>query len=361
MKNLNEKGVSLVELAITAAMIAGIGIISFNFSNFTRKETTAISEDIMNTIARFGAAKVITRDLSAAGPSFNFLNMKDDQDLPFFVLARSEFCANKFCERKLTLSIPEGQVRSQSLYLITTKGAGDEMLKFTIEPKSVFQNKTYAGINSAKDVNYRINKTTRPYSPWAKERILLLSSEVEYFDCLAPTQKADEGCRLSCNPAGSCNYVVKRPYRFLGVVAGDEVDLKPLSIPVAPGLLQTRYKICRPNKNLNCQETIDLTDGINDTKTFYQYLPYIPGLDNRTYLSPVEIVEYYLKRPNPQSPPHQNQLNRVKAKLVGTDLIFENPLILMSGVEAVEFSRKNISNPIIEYKIKKVRMRKSLK
>lgn len=362
----NNKGFSLLEVMIAIGLSGFLATIGYNLYQFSTKETTALSEDMMVTIARFGASKIITRDLSGAEPSFNYVNVNDDDGLPFFSLAKNEYCRQAKCSRKLTMEIKKGQTRSKSIYLIVKKSLGKEIQRLSIHPRSVFKpNKTFGGLNwqYASD-QYSISKSNLPESPWVEKRIMMLTSEVEFYDCNQSILKANYTgtCNITCSISGTCEYAIKRPFKMLGVVNKSPAeDMTYYPVNSNDGLLQTKYRICRPDKNFQCIGQVDISNGIKSTKTFYERLPYIPGTDDRTILSPVEIVEYFLEKPSANAPDHQITLKRAKASFTGSAIKFDAPLTLMSGIQSIVFSRANISNPVIEYKLRKVRMKKSLK
>jgi prepilin-type N-terminal cleavage/methylation domain-containing protein len=365
MKRFLESGLTMVELTIAMALMSILGYAAYQYSDRMRIENTAITEDLQNMISHFGASKIITKDIHAAEGTFNFINLPDDEGLPFFILAKNELCKNDRCKRTFSLEIPAGKTQSKYFYLLVKKPLGPESMKFTIEPTFVYGNDNrYSAINwKVAEEDESISKTYRPESPWQKSRLLLVESEMEYYDCFTKTESVspDGSCPLSCTPTGSCNYAVKRPLKFLGVVRDDERDLIYMPIKEAPTLLMNRYKICRPDATGSCKGIIDLSGGVESSKTYYEKLPYIPGGDNRTSLTPVEIVRYHLERPTPESPDHMIQLKRTPATIVANTLVFENSLILMSGLKVIEFSRVSVSNPTIEYKMNKVRARKSVK
>lgn len=362
----NNRGFSLLEIMIAVGLSGFLATVGFNLYQFATKETNILSEDIMVTIARFGASRILTRDLTGADPSFNYINLNDDDGLPFFTLAKNEYCRHEKCSRELTLEIKEGQTKSKSIYLIVKKSIGKESQKLSIAPRHTFKpDKSFGGINwqYASD-EYSISKSKAPESPWVENRIVMLSSEIELFDCNTTILNMNNTgpCQVSCSISGTCEYAVKRPFKMLGVVDKDpSADMVYKPIKGNPNLLATRYNICRPDKDLNCAGKIDISEGILSTKTFYEKLPYIPGTDPRTLISPVEIVEYYLERATDKTSDNLIELKRTTASLNGSSLEFGKPLTLMSGIKTVVFSRSNISTPVIEYRLRKVRMRKSLK
>ncbi|WP_408096424.1 hypothetical protein ACJVC5_15400 [Peredibacter sp. HCB2-198] len=364
MKRIN--GFSMVEMMMALGLTGLMALIGVNLYEFSQKETKVLSEDIINTIARFGASKTLTYDLLSGEPSFNYVNLADDNNLPFFALAKNEFCRNSTCTRQLTLDIKPGAVKSRSFYIIVKRPQGKESLKFTIDPNLVYgPDRSYAGINWQKaDANYSITKSPeRVDSPWQKGRLLMLTSEMDFYDCLSPVHSmtASGNCKVTCENSGTCNFIIKRPYKMLGGVSDNEVDMNYYPIEGAPtGLIKSAYQICRPNKDYVCAATVDISGGLESSKTFFDKLPYIPGNDNRTTLAPVEIVQYWLERPNPTSPDHLIELRRARATLVGGRIKFQKGVILMTGLQSIVFSRSNISNSIIDYKLKKVRLKKSL-
>lgn len=361
MKLMNEKGMTLVEMMVAGAISVAVVFFAMNLKNFTEKENTRLQEDIQSTISRYGGAMVLMRDLTFAEPSFNFLNTKDDNGLPFFVLATNELCSGKNCERRKTLEIPKGKLKSDSIILIVRKGYLNEMLKFTIDPISTYDSRSYSGINwQYNNADMTISKSIRPYSPWAKDRLLMLTSELSFYDCKNMVEKDDGSCRLTCGPSGGCNYVAKRHMQFLGIVNNNESDLNPVTFSQGD-LIQNKYLICRPDSNMKCNSYIDITRGLDSSKTFFEMLPYMPGLDNRSYISPVEVIEYYLQKKSDKTPDHEIQLIRSRLKVSGNKLVHEAPRAIITGVTSIQFKRANISNALIEYKLKKARFRNSVK
>ncbi len=363
----NNRGFSLLEVVIAMALSGFLAMVGYNLYQFANKETAILSEDILVTIARFGASRILTRDLTGAEPSFNYISLDDDDGLPFFTLAKNEYCRQEKCSRQLTLEIKAGQKKSRSIYFIVRKTIGKEIQRYSINPEDVFKvgtDKSFGGINWEHATDRTISKSVVPESPWEPNRIIMLSSEIEFFDCNTTVLKMNNTgtCRVSCSISGSCDYAVKRPFKMLGVVdPAPSADMTFVSINGNSSLLATKYNICRPDKDLNCIGKIDISQGIHTTKTFYENLPYIPGTDPRTILSPVEVVEYYLERPSAESHDHLIELKRSTASLNGSSLKFGKSLTLMSGIKSVVFNRTNVSTPVIEYKLRKVRMRKSLK
>src|SRR5690606_39019060 len=108
-----------------------------------------------------------------------------DNDYPFFVYSKYELCKNGHCQRQMTLEIPKGETRSKSLYLIVKRSRGKESLKFNVDPNMVFSGHNYAGINKDKtNPDLSISKSAdRVDSPWSAGRFLMLTSDVEVFDC----------------------------------------------------------------------------------------------------------------------------------------------------------------------------------
>lgn len=359
---LNQKGMSLIELTIAGAITVAVAFFAFNFKNFGEKETERLNEDIQNMITRYGGAMVLMKDLTSAEPSFNYINIQDDNNLPFFVLAPNELCRGKQCERKKTLSIPAGGTQSESVFLIVRKGLKDEMLKFNIDPISTFEGRNYSGINwQYKDKDLSISKSVRPYSPWSKGRVLMLTSELGFYDCKNKVSINDDSCVISCANSGTCNYVARRQMKFLGIVNDLESDLVDTSVPGKNDLFKKSYLICRPGADLNCTSYIGMSTGLVSSRMFFEKLPYLPGLNNRANLSPVEVVEYFLKKPTALSPDHETQLYRTRLINSGGRLVRESPRPIISGITSMVLKRANISNPLIEYKLKKARILKKVR
>jgi prepilin-type N-terminal cleavage/methylation domain-containing protein len=363
----NQHGFSLVEMMVTALLMGGLGIAAFNIFDYNRRETARLTEDIQATISKYGGGKVLNLDLMAAEPTFNFLNVRDDAGRPFFVLAPNELCVAN-CDRTVTLRAPAGgSGTSKSMFFVVRRGYKDEMQKFSVNPEKTFSGGpafAYAGINrdhadkSASSLS--ISKSNiGPTSPWEQNRVLLLTSEMSFYDCRNSVLGGD-ACNITCTPPGKCDFVGKRPLRFLGRVNDNESDLGEVTVRGQPNLLLRDYKICRPDSSMRCSSHIDI-GLIRSAETFMKKLPYLPGMDNRAYLSPVDVIEYQLKRPTFSSPDHQTQLIRTRYKLVGNELVPDVSTAIVTGVAEIIFKRRNVSNPLIEYRIRKVSMRKSVK
>lgn len=359
MKLSSQKGISLLELMVGVGLTGVVAIILFSLLQFAEKETKLISEDIQTMILKFGATKVMQRDFSNAYPSFNYLEVNDDNSKPFLVLSQNEYCQSN-CSRQLTLNIPTGAIHSDKvLYLIVVKGYPGERLKFSIDPYGLFNptTKLYKYINAfVGDNDYTISKSKRPESPWAAGRMILLNSEINFYDCLSGINgPLTVSCALNLKNSTDGNYAIKRPFKMLGIVNTAEEELEFFEVAARPDLLRKEYKTCRADKNINCTSgSINDLSGENAMKTakvFFENLPILPGHDNGAYLQPVELIRYHLERPSPNAPDTQIQLMRSTASFNGTKLSFDRAHLIMSGVKNVIFTRKNISNSVIEFKI----------
>lgn len=369
MKLSSQKGFTLVEL-MTAVGLSGIVAISlFGVLRFAEKETKYVTEDIQTTILKFGATKVLQRDLSNANQSFNYLEINDDKNKPFMVLGHNEYCAQD-CSRQLTLEIPTGEIRSNKvLYLLVVKGLPGEMLKFSIDPENTFDQgtKQYKYLNGRdSDPDYSISHTQRSYSPWIAGRMILLATETDYYDCysgvLGPTAS---DCPLVAKLADDGNYATKRPFKMLGIVSSDEKDLEFHEVALRPDLLRKDYKTCRAEQNMKCftssMNDMSGNSGLITTKNFFENIPIFPGQDNSAYIQPVEFVRYHLERPTPNSNDKDILLMRSTASFNGSKLSFDRAHSVMTGVKSLVFTRKNVSNSVIEFKIIEANLRNQLK
>lgn len=365
----SQKGFTMVELMAAVGLTGVVGMVLFGVIKYADKETKIVTEDIQTTILKFGATKVLQRDLSNAHQSFNYLEVNDDNNKPFLVLGSSEYCLAN-CSRQLTLTIPDGQVRSDKvLYLLVIKGLGGEMLRFSIDPNNTFDSSTkkYKYLNGRdSDPDYSISKNVRPYSPWTAGRILLLTSEMIFYDCLTGINGVTSStCPLSLKNSSDENYAVQRPYKMLGVVNSDEKELEFFEVAMRPDLLRKEYKVCRADKNMGCSagSVIDMTGGgsMKNAQTFFENMPILPGQDNSAYLQPIEFVRYHLERPTPHSKDSEILLMRSTASFNGSKLSFDRAHAVMNGVKSLVFTRKNISNSVIEFKIVEANIRARLK
>ncbi len=356
-------------MAVATGLMGVLALIIYSVSQYTNKEIKIVTEDIQNLILKFGANKVLQRDLVNSTPSYNYLEFNDDNGKPFFVHATNEFCQTD-CERKLTLSIPVGDVKSSPIFFLVNKRKLSEqevMLNYPIKIESTLSAaKTYDSLNAQINTDSSISQSNHSISPWEKNRLLLLTSNVSFFDCLNlihGNSGAGGGCPLTCantpGGPGSCNFAAKRPLKILGNVEADEKDMKFHLVQGYNNLLKKDYRICPVNQDMECSSIMPID--LDSPKKFVEHLPFIPGFDNQAYLQPVELVGYRLTRPSPNSKDDKIQLERSVAILDGTNLKFERAHILMSGVKSIVFTRKNISSATLEFKIDKVRLQTVIK
>jgi hypothetical protein len=355
----------MIEMMIALAVTSILGGIIFSVIEYADRQTKLQTEDIQSMILRMGGAKVLVRDVASSSPGFNYLNMPDDTGKPFYVFAQNEYCQGSTCERNFTLSIPSGQVISSPYFLLVTRGDANEMLRLGVDPYTTFSDtNTYVGVNASAqtDPTTGLSKSVIPYSPWTKGRLILLQSANHFYDCMSLVNTFDPlpsaQCAMTCNPSGTCDYATTRQIKVLGSVNLNEVDMAFNPVKSRPILLKTKYMICRPDQNGHCNVSSKFQNALDmkSSQSFYENLPYLPGTDNLSSLTPVELVRYHLERPSPNSPDSQIVLMRSTATIVGSELSFESAHILMTGVQSIVFTRKNISNPTVEYKLTKARM-----
>jgi prepilin-type N-terminal cleavage/methylation domain-containing protein len=367
-KFLNNQGFSLAEMTIATGLMGVLALIIYSVNQYTNKEIKIVTEDIQNLILKFGANKVLQRDLVNSTPSYNYLEFLDDNGKPFFVHATNEYCQTD-CERKLSLTILTGQTLSSPIFFLVNKRKPSEqevMLNYPIKIENTLNSShQFDGLNANPDLP--INKSVTPLSPWEKGRLLLLTSNVSYYDCLNTIHGNAGGgannCLLTCantpSGAGTCNYAAKRPLKILGIVQDDEKNMEFHFVNNQLNLLKKDYRLCPVNQDMQCAANMNID--LNETKKFIENLPFIPGFDNQAFLQPVELVRYHLERPTPNSKDDKIVLMRSVATLSGTKLSFERAHVLMSGVKSIVFTRKNISSATLEFKIDKVRLQTVIK
>jgi len=358
---LNNRGVSLVEMIVGLAMMAVIFLAVETYMRSTNKTVKGVTEDMQAQILTLGAEKIILNDIANVNPSFNYLNTPDDDGNQFFSLDYVDVCEADDCGRKLTLSVPDGSEYSdQAMYMIVVKGVGGERLSWAVPPHKVFNSSNnYAGINyQVADEDFSISKTDRTDSPWAKDRLLILSSNVSYYDCLNGVLSSSTTCNFTCAGSNNCNKPLKRQFKILGVVNEDEDELSYVaitdSIHSAANLRLKHFKNCRKGTNNLCvPASVNLvggTTGIITPKIFFEQMPVYPGLDNRSTLQPVELVKYYLYRQD-GADKDKTVLIRESATYQGGSLKFTKSHKLLFGLESIEFTRENISQSGIGMKI----------
>ena len=364
LKTIRQSGFTMIELTVTLALTAVLGISISGVMKYANRQTKIQTEDIQSLIMRYGASKVLVRDMANAAPSFNYINFKDDNNLPFFVYSQGEACTNAACSRKLTMSIANGATKSNPLFLLTVNGRIDEMIRFGINPTDAFDatSSSYIGVNPAPTATTGISKTVISSSPWEKGRIVFLQTTNSFFDCssmvnnFSPTPSGS--CPITCQ--GACtDFAVSRQLKMIGVVNNNEEDMTYTPVLFQPSLFKKAFSICRPDQN-SCPIKIPIPN-LNSARKLFEKMPYIPGSDNLATITPVELVRYHLERPTANSPDNQIILARSAATIVGGKLSFERAHGLMTGIQSIVFTRKNVSNPTIEYKLIKVRYQKAIK
>lgn len=351
-----EQGFSLLEITVSVALFGLVGFAAYSLYEYSKKQTNKSTDEIMDSIARLGASSIIQRDLSTSDLSFNFINIPDNNGLSFFTLAKNQYCRHAKCARELTLQLPEDKNISRPIYFITKKTNLNEVQKVAIHPRSVFDGTIYAGINwRYNSDSYSISRDKFPLTIWEPNRLIVLSSETEFYDCgLSSQLNNSKSCQIECSESGMCDFSIKRPYRFIGVVQPHpSIDLQDIQVPESSNLFIKSFNVCRPDKNGGCATNIQTN--LNTPKNFYEKLPYVPGSDDRTSLYNVELVKYHLERVNSDT-----HLVRTVGQHKGNQITFGNPIKIMSGIKAIVFSRVNVSNPVIEYKFNMYRKNQKL-
>lgn len=344
-----QQGFSLVEVMVATALAAVLGVSGYSLYEYAKKSTDRVSDGIQMSIARLGASSILKRDLSSAELSFNYININDDKGNAFFTHAKHQYCRHKDCSRELTLEIKGSDTVSKPIYFIIRKSLINETQKLSVHPRSVFNGHLYAGINwRHNEPTYSLSRDHFPITSWEEKRLMMVASENDFFDCNLSSKSSNAStCIIDCASSGQCDYSIKRPFKFLGMVANKpSIDMNEVRVDSSSNLLLRNYDICRPNKVNSCASKIPAN--LTTTKEFYEKLPYTPGADERTNLYYVEIVKYYLVK---SDPPSKEGVSLVRAlgSYSSGNVKFEHPVKIMSGLTAVKFSRVNVSNPVIEY------------
>lgn len=363
MKSIKESGFSIIELIVAIGIMGIIALGVTSFMEKTDKEVKISTEDIQNKILALGAEKLIRNDLSNVFVSYNYINLQDDFDMWFYAFNRSFECLEPSCKREVTLEIAQGQTTSsKEFYALILSAKPKEKLSFNIDPENVFKSTTpfqYQFINyqGFLDQDYDISKEFVPDSPWDAGRLLLLTSKVRMLDCVngvrIPTRA---GCLLSCSGGALCNAPVKRKFKMLGIVSANKKELEYKAVSGMPNFFKTNMKPCRLGSGANDNTCVNNTSlvTLNEPKKFFENLPYFPGYDNGTHLQPVELIRYRLEKINASQPAKFTRLIRESATLQAGHLRFTKKFTVLVGVQNVVFTRKNVSNPTITFKVNRV-------
>jgi prepilin-type N-terminal cleavage/methylation domain-containing protein len=364
----NNKGFSLAEMAVTTGLMGVLALVIYSVSRYTDKEIKIVTEDIQTLILKYGANKVLLRDLVNSTPSYNYLELADDSGKPFFVHATNELCQTD-CERKFSLNIPAGDIKSRGIFFLVNKRKLSEqvMMNYPLKIENTLNaSQNFGGINAIADItpSMSISKSNIPLSPWEKDRILLITSNVSFYDCLNHIHgSSGSNCNLTCADSpggpGSCNYVAKRPFKILGIVDKYEKNLIFTNVNNNLGLLKKKFRYCSSNESMQCGFTKDVM--LDQAANFITDLPFVPGYDNQAQIQPVELVRYHLEKPSPNAREDKTMLMRSVATVVGTNLSFQRAHVLLTGVKSIVFTRKNLSNATIEFKIDKVKLQNVIK
>ncbi len=351
---------TMVEVTISVALFGALALGIMQFASKTERQLDSFNENISDTIARLGGSKVMINDLAVALPSFGHLHLLDDTGKPFFSYSRSELCLPaggepERCKRKITMTIPRGQVRSKPFFLIINKGLPLEQLRTQASPRAMIVGGEFQAFNPhAANPDLTIAKTpARPESAWDKGRLIMVSSLNAFFDCAAMAHGGGGAtCATKCTTPGTCNHATERPLAMLGVVSATTRDLAPVTVRMHADLLKTSYRLCqRESCTSSTVQSIEATS----TKELIEKLPYLPGLNNNVTFAPVQVIRYHLERPSADAPPHKNLLMRSTSTIVGNQISFDRAQILGSGVQAIDFTRENISYPNLEFKLQLAR------
>lgn len=315
MKNLkipSQQGFSLIEMVITVVIvtifIVGISTVLVHFGVQNDSMSRGIETDLDSQLLD----RTLARDLMNSSPTMNNINIADDSGRGFFDFYPDIAPTAYTGQATRTLTLQNGH-RSEFFLIVTDTRYGAPML---YDPTAAYD----FGSPPA-------NMNTQP--PWTFVSV----NRGDYVTRLNPQLWRDGRVLMLDTPARNRSATgtidpsqVPRSPLFLGEVAGNSL------LPVAPPLLDR-------------SDPANLSVIIDSADTFFRRAPPMSGGSPVVRLRAVQVVRYYMR---------PSRLNRDLFDLyrqVYAGGRFQDDQLFGRNLQAVQFIRSSIFQPILSYKI----------
>ena len=318
----NERGYSLIELAIGSALAAIVTVATVSAMTIIATQQTKMVTGSSDYVDTSTAERTILLDLRNLDPSFNLMTgVKDDNglqfydyfpDVPFTMLQNRTRVAVLSLDRKYSMTL-----RSEFFFLSVDQRPGQSSI-LIYDPVAAYNigaapndfnvptSLGFAGLN-------RNGWVQKQVGFWRDKQLIMLDTSA----FLRPKR---------ANPA----LVPPRSPAFVGMIQASQVS--------ADAYLSKFFTLVAPWDNAT---------NLNSPDAFLRNLPAVGGAQPTVRLRSVKLLHYYL----------------VDKKGAGADLfrqvyigngMFSSPFLVSSNVSYVKFTRDDITNKSIGFSVEKV-------
>lgn len=314
MKRHNSSGFTLVEIAVAVAIMGIIGMISYSVALIYNVRSGKLHSRTSETIDVEVAQQMLWIDLQTAGPSFNNINLRDNNNRPFFDYLPDypqSLLSEADNKRELTLT-PNGT--NKTFYLLLADRLREPIIQYdpvaaynlTFD-KKLTMNGTLVFV-SLNQNNYveKLNKKL-----WESGVLIMLYS---------PAYLRPENAPMTTVP---------RYPTFIGAVKGaNAVPLPSTAVPLNQAHPVNGIMISSPD-------------------VLFRNLVPIGGTAAVVFMSAIKLVKYSFAKTD-------KGYNLIRETWNGDNEAYENRVIIAPNVEELVLKRNTITTPSIEFDLKLV-------
>lgn len=314
MKNLTNKGYTLIEIMIGVAILGTVGLAVSSFLIFAQKNSKAIQDDLSVATDVLIFERVLMEDLKASASSFNNLKLLDDRGLGFFdYITDVEDLTDKNA-RKLTL-IPD---KNEFVLIVEAEDSMSMIYSpamaynVGVQPTNMNQSATLQFVSLNKDDI--VKKTTDGTGDlWKEGNLLMLDSPASFRKIIG---------------TGLDYSVPARSPIFIGKIS----KTGPSVLTKITGISAVDF-----SHPLYPNETVASED------YFLRNIPAVGGGNPLVRLKQVRIAKYYLKTDQ------DKKVGVYRAEFDGSK--FSEGRLLALGIKSFSLSRVSATKSVIDYTI----------
>ncbi len=314
MKNLTNKGYTLIEIMIGVGILGLVGLATSTFLIFAQKNSKAIQDDVSVATDVLIFERILMQDLKASAASFNNLKIKDDKGLNFFDYITDVEDQTDKNGRTFTL-VPD---KNEFVVIVDAEDSMSMIYSpamaynVGVQPTNMNQSAPLQFVSLNKDDI--VSKTTSGTGDlWKEGNLLMLDSPASFRRMLA-------GGLDYSTPARSPIFIGK-------VVRG------------GPSVLAKITGI----SSVDFSHPIYPNESVTNEDYFLRNIPAVGGGNPIVRLKQVKIAKYFLKTDQ------DKKIGVYRAEFDGSK--FSDPQLLALGVKSFSLSRETATKSIIDYTI----------
>ncbi|MFM6929284.1 MAG: type II secretion system protein J [Bdellovibrio sp.] len=314
MKNLGQKGFTLMEVLVASGMLVILSLCVGSFLISVSKSTKEVEEDLSISTDVLLLERTLVQDLKASSSSFNNIVTKDDRGLNFFDYITEQQDLTNRGERLLTLLPDKNEFIFivDSMKTVSMLYAPEKAYNVGPQPTSAIQEAslTFVSLNKDKIVSKR---GTGSASLWEIGNILMLDSPASF---------------RRVTTTGLDYTVPARSPVYLGVVTKGDVLGRLSNV----GMINFSHPLY-PNETISNEDY------------FLRNIPAVGGGNPLVRLKKVFIVKYYLKTEKDM------QISVYRSVHNGSG--FPEGSLLAKGIKSLVMKRAAATSSIIDYMVLK--------